>query len=146
MKINTKIRYGLRAMIEIGQENNTKGVLQKEIAEHQDIPLNYLDSIITGLRNAGLIINFAGRGGGYILAKRAEQISVYDVYRAFEPELNLVQCSCETNECHRSGTCPAQDYWYRLNSIVKETMMSHKLSDLLQFHVSNHSNKTNIYY
>ncbi|MBU3926175.1 MAG: Rrf2 family transcriptional regulator, partial [Bacteroidetes bacterium] len=56
----------------------------KEISANQDIPLNYLNSIITGLRNAGLIVNYSGKSSGYILTKSAGEISVYDVYRAFE--------------------------------------------------------------
>ena len=139
MKINTKVRYGLRAMIEIARENNTTGILQKEIAEKQCIPLSYLDSIITSLRNAGLIVNFAGRGAGYILAKKADQMNVYDIYRAFEPELNLVQCKCETNECIRSGICPAEDYWYHLNNLVKAGMTAQNLSDLIKLKFQNNS-------
>ena len=60
MRMNTKVRYGLRAMIEIGSKEQTSGILQKEISEIQEIPLRYLDSIITDLRNAGLIVNFSG--------------------------------------------------------------------------------------
>lgn len=110
MKINTKVRYGLRAIIEIGSRVNTAGLLQKDIAREQEIALNYLDIIISGLRNAGLIINYGGKSSGYILAGKADQISVYDVYRAFEAELELVNCVCPNNECNRITTCPAKDY------------------------------------
>ena len=69
MKMNTKTRYGLRAMIEISKNDPSSGILQKEISEIQEIPLKYLDSIITGLRNAGLIVNFSVKRSGYILSK-----------------------------------------------------------------------------
>ena len=87
MKLNTKVSYGLRAMIEVNRNGSSTGILQKEIAQHQEIPLKYLDSIITGLRNAGLIVKYAGKRSGYILTRSAAEISVYDIYRAFEPEL-----------------------------------------------------------
>lgn len=130
MKINTNIRYGLRAMIEIA--GNTESVLQKEIAERQNIPLNYLDSIISGLKNAGLIINQAGKRSGYILAKKATEISVYDVYRAFSPELALVNCTCETMECQRSQICPTKDFWFELNHRLIECMNERTVEELVK--------------
>ncbi|MBW6460144.1 MAG: Rrf2 family transcriptional regulator [Bacteroidales bacterium] len=129
MKINTKVRYGLRAMIDIAQ--NPKGVLQKDIAQRQEIPLKYLDSLISNLRNAGLIVNLSGRGSGYRLAENPKRISVYDIYRAFEPELALVNCFCATNECWRTNICPTKDYWFELNNNIKSTMTGTKLSDLM---------------
>jgi len=129
MKINTNIRYGLRAMIEIAK--NTEPVLQKEISERQEIPVNYLDSIISGLRNAGLIMNQAGKRSGYILAKKPSHISVYQVYRAFSPELSLVNCTCETMECKRSNICPTKDFWFDLNKRLVECMDSKTLEELL---------------
>ena len=141
MKMNTKVRYGLRAMIEIAQSPN--GILQKEISARQDIPLLYLDSIISGLRNAGLIVNRGGKGSGYILALKQEDISVHDIYRAFEPALVLVNCSCPTLECKRSNICPTKDYWCELNFQIKSFMENKKLGDLVQVHkhiMENHKN------
>jgi len=130
MKINTNIRYGLRVMIEIAK--NTEPVLQKEISERQEIPVNYLDSIISGLKNAGLIMNQAGKRSGYILAKKPSNISVYQVYRAFSPELSLVNCTCETMECKRSNICPTKDFWFDLNKRLVECMDSKTLEELLK--------------
>lgn len=129
MKINTKVRYGLRTMIEI-RNNQNKGVFQKQISESQEISLAYLDSIITGLRNAGLIANYSGKSSGYILTRKASEISVYDIYRAFEPELTLVNCACPTNECKRTNICPTKDYWYELNKQIKQLMMNSTLEEL----------------
>ncbi len=129
MKINTNVRYGLRALIEIG--GNSGAVLQKQIAERQEIPLNYLDSIICDLKNAGLIINHGGKGSGYILARKAEDITVYQIYRAFSPDLQLVNCSCETNECKRSAFCPSKDFWFELNTQIKDIMGKRTLMELV---------------
>lgn len=130
MKINTKIRYGLRAIIAISQCTN--GILQKEIAEQQNIPLSYLDSIISGLRNAGLIVNVSGKSSGYILAKDSVKISTYDIYRAFEPELLLVNCSCASNECKRINICPTKDFWFELNTEIKKVMKSKTIDILVE--------------
>ena len=132
MRMNTKVRYGLRAMIEIGSKEQTSGILQKEISEIQEIPLRYLDSIITDLRNAGLIVNFSGKRSGYILSKDPGEITVYDIFRAFEPELTLVNCACPGNECKRIEICPAKDYWFDLNSGIKNLMKSTTLNQLVK--------------
>jgi Rrf2 family protein len=129
MKINTNIHYGLRAMTEIAQ--NSEPVLQKEIAERQDIPLNYLDSIIAALKNAGLIVNQSGKRSGYILAKKPGNISVYQVYRAFSPELCLVNCTSELYECQRAGVCKSTIFWCDLNSKMKEFMNNMTLEELI---------------
>jgi Rrf2 family protein len=130
MKMNTKTRYGLRAMIEISKNEPSSGILQKEISKIQEIPLKYLDSIITGLRNAGLIVNYSGKRSGYILSKPPSEISVYDIYRAFEPELTLVNCACPGNECKRIDICPATDYWFDLNFHIKRMMESSSLEQI----------------
>ncbi len=127
MKMNTKIRYGLRAMIEISKHDSMSGILQKEIAEEQDIPLKYLDTIISSLRNVGLIVNFSGKRSGYVLAKPSNEISVYDIYRAFEPELILVNCLFPGRECERLNVCPVKDYWYELSDHIIDHMRSTSL-------------------
>ena len=82
MQLNTKVRYGLRAVIEIAQEGKNR-VLQKDITERQQIPIKYLDFIIAGLKTGGLIRNLKGKKSGYVLIRPANEISVYDVYCAF---------------------------------------------------------------
>ena len=134
MKITKKVRYGLRAMIEINRNESSSGMLQKDIATNQEIPLNFLDSIITDLRNAGLIVNFAGKRSGYILSRPPDEISVYDIYRAFEPELTLVNCECPGNVCNRIDICPARDYWSDLNNEIKNQMKSSSLEQIVERH------------
>ncbi len=131
MKMNTKIRYGLRAMIESNTNESSVGILQKDISAIQEIPLKYLDSIITGLRNAGLIVNYSGKRSGYVLARSPGEITVYDIYRAFEPELTLVNCSNPANECKRIDCCPAKDYWFELNNLIKDQMKSSTLDQFV---------------
>ena len=132
MKITKKVRYGLRAMIEINQhESASGGILQKEISENQEIPLKFLDAIIAGLKNAGLIVNFAGKRSGYILSRHPSEISVYDIFRAFEPDLDLVNCYCPENICPRIDICPAKDYWADLNAVIKKQMEATNLEQIV---------------
>jgi Rrf2 family protein len=131
MKLNKKVRYGLRAMIEIYKNKSSTGILQKEISAAQEIPLKYLDSIITGLRNAGLIANYSGKSSGYVLSRSPGEISVYDIYRAFEPELCLVDCSNPSNDCNLINNCSAKDFWFEMNNKIKNSMKSFTLDQFV---------------
>ena len=93
MKFNTKTRYGLRTMLELSlNAEREEGTLQKEIAENQDVSIKYLDHIIADLKAAGLIVNVGGKKSGYRLNKPAEDITIYDIYVAFENELVIIDC------------------------------------------------------
>ena len=131
MKLNTKTRYGLRAMIEIA-ESDQKGLFQKDIVEKQHIPMKYLDTIITGLRTSGLIMNFKGKRSGYILSRPATEITVYDIYCSFEPELAIVECLCKPNQCELKSECKARPFWNEVNNTLISTFKQKKLSDFLE--------------
>ena len=132
MKFNTKTRYGIRTMIEIAMHWNSKGVMQKDISERQEISFKYLDQIIASLKASGLIVNSSGRMSGYILSKDPEEISVYDVYKAFEHELVIIDCLTGEGICKRDSLCAARDFWNDLNNIIIEYLESTKLIDLAQ--------------
>lgn len=126
MKINSKIRYGLRTMIEIASTNDVNGILQKDIAKNQSISLKYLDSIILSLKLKGLITNSKGKGSGYKLSKAAEEITIHDIYTAFE-QITFVDCICNKKFCDRSEDCPGRDYWIEMkkgfeNMLLKKTL------------------------
>ena len=128
MKMNTKVRYGLRAMLAINRHKTSAGMLQKEISAVENIPLNYLDTIISGLRNAGLIVNFSGKRSGYVLSSDQNDISVYDVYRPFDPEISLANCTCPN--CAEKKECHTKDYWLDLNQKIEDLMKSSNLYQL----------------
>lgn len=111
MRINTKIRYGLRTMIEIANSTDPSGVLQKDIAKNQHISLKYLDSIISALKVKGLVANSKGRGSGYRLTKEPKDITMLDIYTAFE-QIVIVECINNKGLCDRAAhDCKARSYW-----------------------------------
>lgn len=124
MKLNTKIRYGLRALIELGLKENKEGMLQKDIAKNQQISEKYLDPIISGLKTAGLIVNIGGKKSGYVLAKPSNKITVYDAYRAFEMGPCIVPCILSPKSCGRSKACAAMEYWVELNGVILKHLKS----------------------
>jgi Rrf2 family protein len=130
MKVNTKIRYGVRTMVEIALHWDKKGVYQREIAEKQDISFKYLDHIISSLKASGLIINAEGRGSGYKLARNPEKITVYDIYRAFDSDLKIIDCLSEDGDCKRDPICATKDFWNQFNSHMIEFLNSTTIGDL----------------
>ena len=136
MKFNTKTRYGLRTMIELAMHGSDTGVYQKEISERQEISFKYLDQIIASLKASGLIANSEGRMSGYVLTRDAEKINVYDVYKAFQHELMIIDCLKGEGNCSREGKCATRDFWDGLNKLIVEYLESTSLNDLAQKQVA----------
>jgi Rrf2 family transcriptional regulator, iron-sulfur cluster assembly transcription factor len=130
MKINTKIRYGLRTMISIATSKEPNGILQKDIAATQDISLKYLDSIISALKVKGLINNTKGRGGGYKLSRPTKEISMWDIYTAFEP-IVVVECIQNKDLCPRSCDCKANKYWKEFSLEFQRILFKKTLEQII---------------
>jgi len=125
MKFNTKTRYGLRTMLELAlNENKEGGILQKEIAINQDVSVKYLDHIIAALKSAGLIVNVSGKKSGYMLTRPAKDITIFDVFIAFEKKLAIIDCLHSEEECPRKKTCVLKGFWCELNESMKSMMES----------------------
>lgn len=129
MRLNTKVRYGLRALLEIA--SHKESTLQKDISASQSISTKYLDQIIASLKASGLIIRVHGKNSGYKLTRSAEEISVYDVYKAFESDLNIEDCLQNDEYCIRAGDCRTRNYWCDLNKVIINHMKDESLADLL---------------
>jgi len=135
MKINTKIRYGLRTMIEIATFLEPEGKLQKDIAKNQNISLKYLDVIISSLKLKGLIVNSKGKGSGYKLAKPANEISMLDIYTAFE-QIVIVDCINNISFCDRSiHECKARNFWCDFREEFKNILATKSLEQIIENNV-----------
>ena len=131
MIVTTKVRYGLRTLIEIASVPNNIGITQKDIACNQNLSVKYLDHIIKVLMTAQLITHLNGRKGGYSLALLPEKITIYMVYRAFETELCLVDC-LHNNTCIRQiEACKSQSIWKEFNRQIVNFMENITIKDLL---------------
>lgn len=132
MKINTRTRYGVRTMIEIAKCAPEGGVFQKDIAATQSLSIKYLDHIIQDLKTARLISTVRGKKSGYILMRKPEDITVFDIHRAFEPGISIVDCTSENYVCDRREECQSYGFWSQLNKIVTDYFKSVTLDDLVQ--------------
>ena len=130
MKINTKIRYGLRTIIEIANSADQNGILQKDIAINQNISLKYLDPIISSLKLKGLIANSKGRGSGYRLTRPSNEITMLDIYTAFEP-IVIVDCINNKSFCERSSECRANNYWTEFKDDFKAILAKKSLEQIM---------------
>jgi Rrf2 family protein len=119
-------------MIELAMHWQGEGVFQKEISERQEISFKYLDHLISSLKASGLIESAGGRMSGYVLTKDPAEINMYDIYKAFEPELCIVDCLAEGSVCSRRVECAAKDFWDGLNKLIIEYLEDTKLLDLSQ--------------
>jgi len=131
MKFSTKTRYGIRAILEIAMNEKTKGILQKDIAENQEISYKYLDHIINSLKVAGLVARVAGRKSGYVLTRNPKEITIYDVHKAFEPGICIVDCLADNALCDRKGYCALNEFWEKLNNRIIEYFKSTTIRDLM---------------
>ena len=89
MKLSTNGRYGLRAIIDLAEYEGVGPVSISSISERQDISERYLEQLMAKMKKAGLVKSVRGAGGGYILARKASEISVGDVLRALEGRTQL---------------------------------------------------------
>lgn len=132
MKINSKIRYGLRTMIEIACCKEPTGILQKDIAKNQNISVKYLDYIISALKLKGLISNTKGRGSGYMLARPADKITMLDIYTAFE-QIVIIECVKNRSFCERAThQCTANNYWKQFHHQIIEILSAKTLEQIIK--------------
>jgi len=133
LKISTKGRYGLRALIDLAQYSEIEPVSINSIATRQGISERYLEQLMTLLKKAGLVKSIRGANGGYVLAKEITDISVGDVLRALEGDLKPVECTAysEANSCEAAGGCVTKYVWQRINESINQTVDEIKLKELV---------------
>lgn len=135
MKISTKGRYGLRAVIDIAIHGENEPVSLSDIAIRQDISISYLEQLIAKLKKAHIVTSIRGVKGGYSLAAPMNKISVGDILRALEGDLSPVNCSEVTENgdpCKESGQCITKIVWRRINDSINSAVDNLMLSDLLK--------------
>ena len=134
MRITTKGRYGLRALIDLAKYSEIEPVSINSIATRQGISERYLEQLMTLLKKADLIKSIRGAGGGYVLAKEMSDISVGDVLRALEGSLEPVECTGFNEEasCEAAGGCVTKYVWQRINDSINQTVNEISLKQLVE--------------
>ena len=131
MKISTRGRYALRAMIELAKSEPDQYIAVKTISERQGISNKYLEQIIPVLNRAGYVKSIRGAQGGYKLAYPAKDYTVGMILRLIEGDLVPVSCMDEDpNSCPRSETCVTLDVWKQIEEAVRDVVDKITLEEL----------------
>jgi len=130
MRLTTKGRFAVTAMIDLALNNGSQPVTLSEISERQKISLSYLEQLFGKLRRQELVSSVRGPGGGYNLAKPTDQVSVADIITAVDEPIDATQCGGKEN-CKDEQKCITHDLWTDLNRHIFEYLRAVKLSDLV---------------
>ncbi|MCY6484717.1 Rrf2 family transcriptional regulator [Clostridium aestuarii] len=130
MKISTKGRYGLRAMIDLAvHSSGEEPITLKSIAERQNLSERYLEQIFSALKKNELVNSIKGPQGGYIISKSMHQISVGDILRTLEGNLHIVNSEDMIND--KIEECIKNNVWNKLNESIDKIVDCITLEDLV---------------
>ena len=130
MRLTTKGRFAVTAMVDLALRGGNGPVTLAGISERQDISLSYLEQLFGKLRRHHLVESVRGPGGGYCLTKALEDVSVADIIRAVDEPIDATQCGGKEN-CKDDGRCMTHDLWVNLNARIYEYLNSVSLAELV---------------
>lgn len=132
MKLSTRTRYGIRAMLELALHEGGSPVDLNEISRNQGISKKYLHALMMQLKNGGFITSVRGNAGGYLLARRPADITLYEIFSTLEGTPELVECVTNEKACNRSERCVTRKLWDRIGSTIRRELESTTLEDLVR--------------
>lgn len=132
LRLSTRCQYGVRAMFEVAKGYPESPITIKEISKRQDVSVAFLEQILNKLRKAGLIVSVKGPGGGYILSRSPEKISIGEILLELEGPVGITACTDPLGEgCNRVEGCVTALLWRALGEKIEGFLHTIKLSDLL---------------
>ena len=129
MKLTTKGRYAIIAMVDLRLNGTVDPVRLKDVSKRQNISLSYLEQLFSKLRLSGLVKSVRGPGGGYILNKIPSEINLLDVITAVDENIDQTQCGGAMN-CINEKPCLTHFIWTDLNNIINKYMQGINLGDI----------------
>lgn len=148
MKLSTKGRYGLQAMVDLGVYSKEKHISLKSIAERLSMSENYLEQLIALLKKKGLVVSVRGAQGGYALAKDPKDITIGEILRALEGSLAPTECTCEGNtvHCKMDGKCVTRSVWEKIKESIDKVVDNITLDQLMNDYEKINENAAELYY
>ena len=148
MKLTTKGRYAVMAIVDLASQSGEQPTALAEIAERQDISLSYLEQLFAKLRRAGLVKSVRGPGGGYLLAYPSEDMRVADIILAVDEPIRATRCTPGSpTGCMGLGSrCQTHDLWEELGRQIHVFLSSVSVADVVGKQVlgSSHRAGTNV--
>ncbi len=146
MKLSTKGRYGMRALLDLALHQGEGLVLLKDIARRQEVSLPYLEHLIAPLIAAGLVKSTRGARGGVLLLRSPSQIKLIEIIQLLEGSIAPVDCVNDPKVCHRSGSCVTRDIWIEMKMAMSRVLDSTTLQDLVDRQRQKGQIETGMYY
>lgn len=131
MRLTTKGRYAVTAILDLAYHSQKKPVTLTDIAARQTISLSYLEQLFARLRRAGLVKGLRGPGGGYTLCGKACDINIAMIIAAVDERVDSTKCGGEIN-CQKHHACLTHDLWMGLGEQIRSYLQSITLADLLE--------------
>ncbi len=145
MRLSTRGRYGTRALLELALHPRERPVPLKDIAQSQQISLQYLAHLITPLITAGIMKSTPGARGGVWLARSPQEIKLSEVIGLLEGSIAPVACVSDPKYCSRSDFWVTRDIWGELKKVMDGVLESTTLQDLVERHKSKGQSEEGIY-
>ena len=130
MRLTTKGRYAVTAMLDLAIHHGKGPIALADIAQRQGISLSYLEQLFSRLRKRSLVLSVRGPGGGYNLARNASEIHVAEVIAAVDENVDTTRCAGAHN-CQDSGPCLTHDLWQDLSARIYDYLKRISLQDLV---------------
>lgn len=133
MKLSTKGRYAVMAMVDIAAHSRGKPVALADVASRQEISLSYLEQLFSRLRRGGVVKSVRGPGGGYLLARSEAETRVSDIIMAVDEPIQTTRCTPGSpSGCHTDKSrCLAHDLWQELGNQIYLYLSSVSLADVI---------------
>ncbi len=131
MRLTTKGRYAVTAMLDLAYHSQANPVTLTDIATRQTISLSYLEQLFARLRKAGMVKGVRGPGGGYTLSRNAGEINIADIIEAVDEPVDSTKCGGKSN-CHNEQPCITHDLWMGLSEQIRAYLKQITLGQLLE--------------
>ncbi len=133
MKLSTKGRYAMMAMVDLATQSEDCPVALADVAERQEISLSYLEQLFGKLRRCGLVRSVRGPGGGYILSRTSDDMRVSDIILAVDEPIKATRCNHGSPEGCKSNKsrCLTHDLWEELGNQIYLYLSSVSLADVV---------------
>jgi Rrf2 family cysteine metabolism transcriptional repressor len=146
MKLSTRTRYGMRALLELALRQGKGPVFLKDIAREQEISLSYLEHLVAPLIAAGILRSTKGPRGGVSLARDPTGVKLGEIIRVLEGSVAPVECVNDPGVCLRSKSCVTRDVWAQLKEVMDGVLDAVTLQDLVEKHRQKGQHDPAMYY
>ena len=132
MVITRATEYAIRTIIYLAQQPHNEVVLKKDICRTQEVTPAFLTKILQPMIKSGIVSSQRGVGGGFLLARDPEEITLLDIFKAQEGELKLNHCLIDSEFCSRDVFCAAHEVWEEAQQALSSVLLRYSIADIVR--------------